>query len=94
MEKGKHHIVKFDTNLWVWTALLVLTIITVAVAGFDLDKLTVVVALLIASAKATIVAMYFMHLKFEGLLIKLMVGAVMLVFLAFIVLTFFDYFFR
>ena len=46
-------------------ALFVLTGVTVYVAKFDFGDLNIVVAMLIASIKASIVALYFMHLKFE-----------------------------
>jgi cytochrome c oxidase subunit IV len=51
--------------------LIVLTVITVAVATqrFENEFVNVCLALLIATIKATFVARYFMHLKFEGKLI-------------------------
>jgi cytochrome c oxidase subunit 4 len=53
----------------VWAGLLVLTAATVAVSYLELGLLNVVVALLIASAKASLVALFFMHLKFENRLV-------------------------
>lgn len=46
-------------------ALLVLTAVTVAVARVDLGSASVAVALGIAALKATLVALFFMHLKYE-----------------------------
>ena len=47
-------------------ALLVLTLVTVAVSYLDLPVMpTIVVGLAIASVKAALVAMFFMHLKGE-----------------------------
>jgi len=46
-------------------ALLCLTIITVAAAGIDFGSGNVVIALAIATVKATLVALFFMHLKYE-----------------------------
>ena len=46
-------------------ALLVLTVITVIVAGFDLGNINVVVAIGIATVKATLVALIFMHLRHD-----------------------------
>lgn len=46
-------------------ALLVLTIITVFVASFDLGNVNVVVAVAIATVKATLVALIFMHLRHD-----------------------------
>ncbi len=45
--------------------LMALTVITVAAAQFDFGPFNVPIALIIASIKATFVALYFMHLKHE-----------------------------
>ncbi len=47
-------------------ALLALTALTVATSRFDLGALNVVVALAIACTKAAVVALFFMHLKYEN----------------------------
>lgn len=72
---GKHddhgelgHIVPFKVYLNVFIALVILTILTVVAAKWDVmdfGALNIVIALIIASVKAGIVAMYFMHLKYE-----------------------------
>lgn len=50
----------------VWLSLMALTALTVWSAQKDLGaQLNITVAMLIASTKAGIVALYFMHLKFE-----------------------------
>ncbi|RMD87182.1 MAG: cytochrome-c oxidase [Candidatus Dadabacteria bacterium] len=59
------HILPFRVYFSVLLALLALTIITVAVSRVDLGTWNIVVALLIASAKALLVALFFMHLKYE-----------------------------
>ena len=52
--------------LTVFGTLLVLTLVTVAVSYLDLPVVpTVIVAVSIASLKASLVAMFFMHLKGE-----------------------------
>jgi len=52
--------------LAVFGTLLVLTLVTVGVSYLDLPELeTVIVALVIATAKASLVAVFFMHLKGE-----------------------------
>ncbi|MCY3985754.1 MAG: cytochrome C oxidase subunit IV family protein [Candidatus Dadabacteria bacterium] len=45
--------------------LFVLTAVTVYITKFDFGDMNIVVAMIIASIKAGIVALYFMHLKFE-----------------------------
>jgi cytochrome c oxidase subunit 4 len=57
------------TYLAVFAALLLLTVVTVLVSYVDLGLGNVAVALLIASAKASLVALFFMHLKGESRLV-------------------------
>jgi cytochrome c oxidase subunit 4 len=52
----------YTANLF---ALLFLTIITVAAASFNFGSANVVIALAIASVKATLVALFFMHLVWD-----------------------------
>ena len=60
------HAVNVRGYLAVFAALLVLTVVTVAVASLNLTEgATVAVAVTIATVKATLVAMFFMHLKGE-----------------------------
>ena len=56
----------------IFLLLVVLTIVTVAVAFLNIQSelVKVLLALTIASIKAAFVAMFFMHLKFEGKLIR------------------------
>jgi cytochrome c oxidase subunit 4 len=61
----EHHITTNKTYIVVWIALMVLTATTVYVSYINFGMLNIVIALTIASIKATIVALYFMHLKFE-----------------------------
>jgi cytochrome c oxidase subunit 4 len=51
------------TYLAVFVALLVLTAVTVAVSYLDLGPFSTVVALTIATTKALLVLVFFMHLK-------------------------------
>lgn len=60
------HVVPEGTFLKVLLALLVLTVVTVAIAQVDLGKLNIVGALLIASLKAGLVILIFMHGKYEN----------------------------
>jgi len=55
--------------LAVFAGLLALTLVTVLVSYVDLGLMNVVVALLIASVKASLVALFFMHLKGESRLV-------------------------
>lgn len=59
------HVVPLRTLFGVLAALLALTWLTVAATYVDLGELNLWVALLIALAKATLVALYFMHLRWD-----------------------------
>ena len=90
-----HHIVPRKTLLTIFGALLFLTILTVAQAELlELGALEVPIVLLIAGAKATLVALYFMALKWDSPVNRL--AAVMgVVFVAiFLIFTMFDTLFR
>ncbi len=94
MQNEKHHIVPYHTYVIILVALLVFTILSVEITGIELGGLTVAAALLFASLKSYLVLTYFMHLKFDKPYIRIMVGFVIMVFLAVIIITFLDYFFR
>ncbi len=55
----------YRTYIAVWLLLLTLTAATVMVSFLHLGVFNAVVALLIASVKASLVALYFMHLRYE-----------------------------
>ena len=65
------HIVPPSVLLGVYGVLVVLTILTVAITKFDLDKLhlgslNIWAALIIAVVKAAFVVLYFMHLRYDS----------------------------
>jgi cytochrome c oxidase subunit IV len=59
------HIVPTRTYYLIFLALMVCTAITVAVAFVDLGPLNVIVAMSIAVLKATLVVLFFMHVKYS-----------------------------
>lgn len=59
----------YRTYILVWLTLLVLTVVTWLVSYVHLGMLNVTVAMLIASAKAALVALFFMHLRYESRLL-------------------------
>ena len=77
-----------------WLTLLALTTITVVVAGLQLGALSVFTAVVIAGIKANIVLNYFMHLREERPVFKMMVFVSIGTFVIFIGLTFSDILFR
>jgi len=92
----KFHPIKPKTYVLVWVGLVILTGITVSVAGMNLGRFSISVALLIAAVKSGLVLNYFMHLKYEkGLwLFKLMIPGILALLVLFIGITFFDVAFR
>ena len=61
-----HHVVPLKTYIIIFSALVFLTLVTVWTAGMDFGKLNMVVAMFIATLKASLVLLYFMHLKYDG----------------------------
>ena len=67
------HVSPLKVYIGIFLVLMVLTAVTVAVAYVNLGELNKVVALGIASFKATLVVLYFMHVKYASRLTKLIV---------------------
>jgi cytochrome c oxidase subunit IV len=88
--EDKQHIIPFGTYILVWLALVVLTAATVTVAGLHLGNFTVLAAIAIATIKGTLVLLYFMHLKFEDRVFKLMLLLALFTLTVIMVLTFVD----
>lgn len=94
MKNNKDHISSYSLNGTVLIVLLILTAISVSAISFHLGALTVALALLIATVKGGIVMTYFMHLKFEYRLLRLLVIGVLLLYISIVLATFTDYLFR
>jgi cytochrome c oxidase subunit IV len=60
------HIVPVRTYISIWLALLVLTGLTAGVAFVNLGPFNTVVALVIATLKALLVVLIFMHVKYAS----------------------------
>ena len=91
---GAHevHVVATSLYLAVFTALLVLTGITVWAARHDFGPFNTLVALGIAVVKATLVILFFMHVKYSSRLTKLVVASAFVFLAIMIVGTLHDYF--
>jgi cytochrome c oxidase subunit 4 len=92
----KIHQVKDRTYVRVWVALVLLTGVTVSMAGMNLGRMSIVAALIIAAFKSGLVLNYFMHLKYEEKLwfFRLIIPGTLALLILFIGLTFFDVAFR
>jgi cytochrome c oxidase subunit 4 len=88
--KGHHHILPLKVYLTIGAVLLLATAVTVIVAQFDFGPFNLLVAMLIAATKATLVALYFMHLKYDHKLYMFVFVGGALFLAVFIVLTMFD----
>ncbi len=66
-----HHIVPIPVYLAIFATLICMTALTVWVAFRDLGELNVVLALAIAVFKASLVVLFFMHVKYSNKLTQL-----------------------
>jgi len=76
--------------LTVWLTLVVFTGLTVGVTFLDMKNFAVFTALLIASVKAILVLLYFMHLRRGSKAILAIVGTTIVLLAIFLSLTFAD----
>jgi cytochrome c oxidase subunit 4 len=68
------HVDSIKLYVFVFLALIVLTVVTTAVAFVDLGPFSVVAALGIACCKMLLVALFFMHLRHSTRLTRLVVA--------------------
>ena len=88
------HILSYGKLATVWLVLLVLTGLTVWVSRLELGIGHVWGSLAIASAKAGLVIAFFMHMRYEGRLLRWLLFVALLTLAIFIGLTFFDVLYR
>lgn len=94
MSEHKNHISSYKSHVVVLLSLILLTILTVTITSVHLGPFNTAAALVIASVKAGIVLLYFMHLKFDEKIYRFMVALVLAIYVVVIVITFFDYLYR
>ena len=88
---GLAHTVPPSILLGVFSALMVLTAITVGVTYFDFGyKINLIVALAIAVVKAVLVIAYFMHLRYDSPMYTVLVGLCLTFIAVFISFTIID----
>jgi len=87
------HITSYAEHFGTWVSLILLTAMTIFISVFraDLYTLTVATALFIASVKVLVVAYYFMHLKYDPKIYRIMILIVMTLFIVFIIMVTIDY---
>jgi cytochrome c oxidase subunit 4 len=86
------HISSVKLYVGIWLALMAGTILTVVAAKIDLGPFNPIVALAIATTKAVLVVLFFMHVKYaHEKLTKLVIVAAIFFFLILLSLTMADY---
>lgn len=91
---GAHHIVSPRIYALIFAALMVGTAITVLAARVDFGPMNIFIAMAIAITKATLVVLYFMHLRYSERLTQIFAAAGMFWLVLLIALTWADYFTR
>lgn len=67
MEQTAHgHILPVRMYVTIWAALMVFTFVTVLASFAELGIFNIIVALLIATIKGTLVVLFFMHLRYSS----------------------------
>ncbi len=87
---GFVHVVPLGVLVRVWLALMALTILTVAATWIDLGSLNLWLALAIATLKASLVVLYFMHMRYDAPFNAIVFLAALLFVMLFVVLALMD----
>ena len=90
-QEHAHHIVSPKVYALILLALLVGTATTVCASYVDMGIFNPIIALAIACTKATLVVLFFMHVKYSTRLTMLTVGAGVFMFLTLVGMTLADY---
>jgi cytochrome c oxidase subunit 4 len=88
------HISPISSYVKIFAALMVLTVVTVAAAFYNMGALNNIVAMGIALLKAVLVILFFMHVKYSSKLIGLIVASSGLWLLIMFLITLSDYWTR
>jgi cytochrome c oxidase subunit 4 len=82
VEEHRQHVIPTAIYVGIWAVLMVLTGVTVFASFIELGDWNIVLALTIASIKATLVVLFFMHLYYSSKLTKVtMIAAIFFLFL-------------
>ena len=87
----QHHIVGPKVYVVILFALIVGTAATVAASYVEMGVFNPVVALAIATGKAVLVVLFFMHVKYSTKLTKLTIASALFIFFGLISMTLADY---
>ena len=87
----EHHLVARQIYYRIFAALLILTATTVGVAFIDLGRFNAIIALVIAAGKASLVVLFFMHLRYLNRFIAFCLATGLFWLLLLLALTMSDY---
>jgi len=87
----KPHVLPYRIYFTVWASLITLTVLTVWVSYHDYGNMNIVVAMAIATVKASLVVLFFMHLKYDEPFNGLVFVGTLIFLSIFIVLTMADF---
>lgn len=90
-KEHEHHIVSPRVYVVIFLLLLAGTTLTVVASFIEMGIFNPIIAIAIACAKATLVVLFFMHVKYSTRLTKLTVGAGIFTFITLISMTLADY---
>lgn len=90
----EHHPLSDHLLLKVYTALLILTGVTVGASVYYPGQIGIGVAMVVTPLKAALILMYFMHLKYERPVFVIMFLVAIAILAIVMGLTFFDYLYR
>jgi cytochrome c oxidase subunit 4 len=90
----QHHIISYGKLTLVWVALMCLTALTVWVAHHNIGIAHVWGSLAIAAVKSGLVIAFFMHMRYEGWLLRGLLFLALVTLAIFIGFTFFDVLYR
>lgn len=94
MANNHSHTTEYVVLARVLLVLLFFTLVTISVTSHHLAAFSVTVALVIASVKSFMVLSYFMHLKYERILLRILAGMIFALYAVIILITFIDYAYR
>ena len=94
MNESKSPVASAKAFIAVWIGLLVLTGLTIGAARMQMGAWSMVANIAIASTKASLVLWFFMHLRREKRLFKLLLFVPIITISVIIGLTFFDIWYR
>jgi cytochrome c oxidase subunit 4 len=88
---SESHVVPVKVYLGVFLTLCVLTVVTVAVTGYDFGPFNLIVALGVAVTKAALVVLYFMHARYSPKLTGVVIASSLAFFAILVFLLLTDY---